>query len=85
MDWAQILVILLTVILVVFLILAAILTVLLIKLTHQIKSVASSAQKTVSSIETSASRLRKGVAPLVFISSVIKRRQARKDSHHEEG
>jgi uncharacterized protein YoxC len=51
MDWAQILVIILSVFLAIFLLLAIILTVLLIRVTHQIKSITDSAQHTVESIE----------------------------------
>jgi uncharacterized protein YoxC len=51
MEWAQILVIILSIFLAIFLLLGIILTVLLIKVTHQIKKVTTSAQQTVESIE----------------------------------
>jgi len=51
MDWAQILVIILSVFLALFLLLAIILTVILIKLTRQIRSVTGSAQRTAESVE----------------------------------
>ena len=51
MEWAQILVIILSVFLAIFLLLAIILTALLIRVTHQIKSVTDTAQRTVESIE----------------------------------
>ncbi|MDB5177683.1 MAG: exported protein of unknown function [Candidatus Saccharibacteria bacterium] len=51
MDWAQILVIILSVFLALFLLLAIILMVVLIKLTRQIKSVTGSAQRTAESVE----------------------------------
>lgn len=51
MDWAQILVIILSAFLALFLLLAIILTVILIKLTRQIKAVTGSAQRTAESVE----------------------------------
>ena len=51
MDWAQVLVIILSVFLALFLLLAIVLTALLIKLTRKINSVADSAQRTVDSVE----------------------------------
>jgi uncharacterized protein involved in cysteine biosynthesis len=51
MDWAQILVIILSIFLALFLLLAIILTVTLIKLTRQIRSVTGSAQRTAESVE----------------------------------
>jgi uncharacterized protein involved in cysteine biosynthesis len=51
MEWAQILVIILSVFLAIFLLLGIILAVLLIKVTHQIKKVTTSAQHTAESIE----------------------------------
>lgn len=51
MDWAQILVIILSIFLALFLLLAIILTAILIKLTKQIKAVTGSAQRTAESVE----------------------------------
>lgn len=51
MEWAQILVIILSIFLALFLLLGIILAVLLIRLTQQIKSVTASAQRTASGIE----------------------------------
>lgn len=86
MDWAQVLVIILAVMLAVFLTLAIILTVLLVKLTRQIKNVASSAERTIHTLENSASRLRKGFMPVVVLRSFMKRgnkskRETRKQDH----
>jgi len=51
MDWAQVLVIILSIFLAIFLLLGIILTVLLIKVTKQIKSVTQSAERTVNGLE----------------------------------
>ena len=51
MDWAQILVIILSIFLALFLLLAIVLVAILIKLTRQIKSVTGTAQRTVESVE----------------------------------
>lgn len=51
MDWAQILVIILSIFLALFLLLGIILTVLLIRLTQQIRSVTESAKRTADEIE----------------------------------
>lgn len=51
MEWAQVLVIILSVFLAIFLLLGIILVILLIKVTHQIKKVTTSAQHTAESIE----------------------------------
>lgn len=51
MDWAQILVIILSIFLALFLLLAIILTAMLIKLTKQIKAVTGSAQRTAENVE----------------------------------
>ena len=51
MDWAQILVIILSIFLAIFLLLAIVLITILIKLTRQIKAVTGSAQRTAESVE----------------------------------
>jgi len=51
MEWAQILVIILSIFLALFLLLAIILTAMFIKLTRQIKAVTGSAQRTAESVE----------------------------------
>lgn len=63
MDWAQILVIILSIFLALFLLLGIILTVLLIRLTQQIREVTASAQRTASGIEGVVSSLAKFSSP----------------------
>jgi uncharacterized protein YoxC len=72
MDWAQILVILLSVFLAIFLLLGIILTVMLIRLTHQIKSVTNSAERTVKSIESAVRGFNKVASPLIIGKMIAK-------------
>ncbi len=66
MDWAQILVIILAIVLVIFLLLASALVVLLLKITKQIKSITSTAERTVQQFEKSASNLSKFSSPMML-------------------
>lgn len=72
MEWAQILVIILSIFLALFLLLGVVLLIMLIRLTRQIKTVTSSAERTANHIE----RLIRGVAhvidPLVIFSGIKK-------------
>lgn len=77
MEWAQILVIILSVFLAIFLLLAIVLVVMLIKVTHQIKSVAHSAQQTVEHMESAAAGFSKFSSP-VFILGLIKKMVTKK-------
>lgn len=63
MDWAQILVIILSIFLALFLLLGIVLTVLLIRLTQQIRDVTASAQRTANGIEGVVSSLTKFSSP----------------------
>lgn len=72
MDWAQILVIILSVFLAIFLLLAIVLIALLIKVTHQIKSVTSSAQRTAEHMESAVAGLGKTISPM-FVMGIIKK------------
>lgn len=71
MDWAYILVLLLSVLLAIFLIIAIILGVYLIKITRQIKSAAASAERTMQAIEGSVSTLNKAALPLMFTKGIV--------------
>lgn len=70
MEWAQILVIILSIFLAIFLLLGIVLTVLLIKVTHQIKKVTTSAQHTVESIEGAVSGFNKAASSLAIAKMV---------------
>lgn len=72
MDWAQILVTLLAVLLAIFLALGVALLVLLIKLTRQIKAVASVAERTVQNIEKTTSGISKVTSPLLLAKLVAR-------------
>lgn len=72
MEWAQILVIILSVFLAIFLLLAIILVVMLIKVTHQIKTVANSAQRTAEHMESAAAGFSKVTSP-VFVLGLVKK------------
>ncbi|QQG51301.1 MAG: hypothetical protein HZB75_02230 [Candidatus Saccharibacteria bacterium] len=72
MDWAQILVILLSIFLAIFLLLAIVLTALLIKVTRQIKSVTNSAQRTAEHMESAVAGLGKTISPM-FVMGIIKK------------
>ena len=78
MDWAQILVIILSIFLAIFLLLAIILTVLLIKLTRQIKSVTGTAARTAESMEKTISGLAASTSPLLIMKTIMKYIKKRK-------
>ena len=71
-DWAQILVIILSIFLAVFLLLAIVLAVMLIRITRQIKTVTHSAMRTVEHMETAAAGFSKFSSPL-FVAGLIKK------------
>ncbi len=68
MDWAQILVIILSVFLALFLLLGVVLVAMLIKVTHEIRKVTQSAEVTVGHIERLVAGMGKVASPLVFVS-----------------
>lgn len=70
MDWAQILVIILSVFLAIFLLLAIILIVLLIKVTRQIKAVTGSAVKTAEGLEKAAYSFSKITSPIILLRTI---------------
>ena len=71
MDWAQILVIILSIFLALFLLLGIILIVLLIRLTQQIRAVTASAQRTASGIEGVISTLTKFSSPSIASKVIL--------------
>jgi len=75
MEWAQVLVIILSVFLALFLILGIVLLALLIKVTKQIKSVAGAAERTALKFEGAASNLMTFSSPIALaklVTSFIK-------------
>jgi uncharacterized protein YoxC len=72
MDWAQILVVILSIFLAIFLLLAIILTALLIKVTRQIKTVTNSAGRTMEHIESAVAGLTKITSPVLLVKMVTK-------------
>lgn len=71
MDWAQVLVIILSIFLAIFLLLGIVLTVLLIRVTLQIKSITESAQRTVSGLEGLIASANKFTSPAILIKAIL--------------
>jgi len=84
MDWAQILVIILSIFLAIFLLLGIVLAILLIRLTQQIRSVTSSAQRTVGSIEALVANVSKFSSPALLIKMLAGQAKKFKKSKGEE-
>jgi regulatory protein YycI of two-component signal transduction system YycFG len=72
MDWAQVLVVILSLFLAIFLLLAIVLTVMLIKVTRQIKTVTESAQRTAEHIEKAVGGVGKIVSPALLLRTISK-------------
>lgn len=71
MDWAFVLVIILSVFLALFLVLGIVLIVLLIRVTLQIRKVTTSAEKTAMNIENLVSNASRIVSPMILGKTVI--------------
>ncbi len=72
MDWAQILVIILSIFLALFLLVGIVLTVLLIRLTQQIRSVTESAKRTANEIEGVVHTISAFGAPSLVVGTLLK-------------
>ncbi|MFZ1361003.1 MAG: hypothetical protein WAS27_03215 [Candidatus Saccharimonadales bacterium] len=72
MDWAQILVIILSIFLALFLLVGIILTILLIRLTQQIKSVTESAKRTANEIEGVVHTMSALSTPSLVLGTIMK-------------
>lgn len=72
MEWAQILVIILSLFLALFLLLAIVLVVMLIRVTRQIKTVTNTALRTVEKMESAASGMSRMTSPLVIVGIIKK-------------
>jgi len=70
MDWAQVLVIILSVFLAIFLLLAVVLTILLIKVTKQIKSITSTAERAAIKLEGVARNISTAASPMLIAKLV---------------
>ena len=83
MDWAQVLVILLSVLFAIFLIVAIALIVLILQITKQIKSAAASAERTVHAIEDSVGTFKKTALPIMMTKTVLDQVMNRKKAKDE--
>lgn len=70
MEWAQVLVIILSVFLAIFLVLAVVLTALLIKVTKQIKSITTKAEKAAMRLESTATNVSMYTSPMMIAKAV---------------
>ena len=70
MEWAQVLVIILSVFLAIFLVLAVALTALLIKVTKQIKSITTKAEKAAMRLESTATNVSMYTSPMMIAKAV---------------
>lgn len=71
MDWAQILVILLSVLFAIFLVIVTALAILLLKLTKQIKATTASAERTVEALEESVTIFNKAALPAMLTKRLV--------------
>lgn len=83
MDWAQILVIILATLFAIFLIVAIVLGFLIVKVTRQIKTAASSAERTVAAVESAMLNMNKAALPLTILRMVMKQVTKPKSSKKE--
>jgi len=72
MDWAQVLVIILSVVLAIFLIFAIVLTALLIRVTVQIKSITGAAERAALKFESVAENAARFATPMAVFNMVSK-------------
>lgn len=72
MEWAQILVIILSVFLAIFLIVGIVLVIMLIRVTRQIKKVTGSAERTVATIEGMATKANSLTSASVLFNALMK-------------
>jgi len=72
MDWAQVLVIILSIFLAIFLLLAIVLTAMLISVTRQIKTVTDSAQRTAHHVEKAVEGVSRVISPMFLLQTIKK-------------
>ena len=80
-DWAQILVIILSTFLAIFLIVGIILAVMLVRLTRQIRTIAAVAERTMEGFERAARNVRLAAVPTMILGKVMK--FIKKEKHHD--
>lgn len=73
MDWAQVLVIILSVFLAIFLVLGIVLLIALIKISRQIKTITASVERTVSGFEHTATNISRLTSPMYIGKFVTKK------------
>ena len=78
MEWAQILVIILSIFLAIFLLVGIVLVILLIKVTNQIKKVASSAERTMLQVEKAGSGIARLITPTLLLKTILRKTKNRK-------
>ena len=83
MDWAQVLVIILSIFLALFLLLGIVLVVMLIRITRQIKAVTDSARSTAEHIERAVTGFTKVTSPAFIMRLIAK--HFRKSKRHTRG
>lgn len=71
MDWAFVLVVILSVFLAIFLVLSIILAVMLIRVARQIRNITSAAERTAQTVESVASRVAKITTPVAVTKLVL--------------
>lgn len=84
MDWAQILVVILSIFLGLLVLSAVVLVVVFIRLTHQIKSVTDNAERAVKNIEDAVHSFSKTSSSLAVVQMIVKRFKKHKKKQEEE-
>lgn len=79
-DWAQVLVVILSIFLVIFLIVGIVLGLMVIRLTRQIRTIAEVAGRTVQGLERAAQSARFTAIPAMILTRVMK--VMKKEKHH---
>lgn len=80
MDWAQILVIILSIFLAIFLLIGIVLGIMLVQLTHRIRKIAATAERAAVSMEHAMKSARFAAIPAMIFSRMMKFRK--KEKHH---
>lgn len=80
MDWAQILVIILSVFLAIFLIIGIILGLMIVRLTRQIRMIATTAERAVVSVERVVKGVRLAAVPSLALRKIM--HYMKKEKHH---
>lgn len=84
MDWAQVLVVILSIFLAIFLLLGIMLAIMLIRITRQIKAVTDSARSTAEHIEHAVTGFGRAASPIVLLRKLAKLQKKRKREGSED-